>query len=188
MNGDQMTRMELALKYNASLVGASGAVTAVTILFALNFPRVTLYLWGILPVPAFILGIFIVLMDLSGAAKGGTNIAHSVHLAGAAFAFLYFIFKFRFCSIFGYGRPRLRVTRENSSSNVWDTDDYVDDSYGYAPAFPTEKELSEAEEFRKLQAEVDNLLKKISMYGMDSLTQEERTRLHEASLKYRTRR
>lgn len=183
-------------EYHALLVGASGAVTAVTILFALNFPRVTLYLWGILPIPAFLLGIFIIATDLLGAAGNKTNIAHSVHLAGAAFAFIYFLFKFRFCAIFGYGRPRLRVARENRSSNVWGADDYadkyaddyVDDSYGYATASPSEEELREEEEFRQLQAKVDQLLKKISINGMASLTPAERATLNEASLKYRTRR
>ncbi len=185
---DKLDQMGFVQKYLSTVVGASGAVTAVTILLALNFPRVTLFLWGILPVPAFALGIFIVVADMFGAAKGGTNIAHSVHLAGAAFAFLYFIFKFRFCAIFGHGRPRVRVAPERRAARNWDVDDYVDDSYGYAQASPSEEELRKEEEFRKLQAEVDELLKKISMHGMSSLTPEELAKLRDASQKYRTRR
>lgn len=200
MNAGSMSQHEQMIRLFTPLVGASGGVTAVVILFALNFPRVMVYLFGLLPMPAFVFGILLVLMDLSGT-QSQTNVAHSVHLAGAGFALLYFISRFRFCSVFGHGRPRVRAWDGNPNSYGGfgrgasdsggyqdDEDDYVDDSYGYAPASKTREELQSEEEFQKLQVEVEALLKKISQQGMQSLTPAEMARLREASQKYRSRR
>ncbi|MGN1274270.1 MAG: DUF6576 domain-containing protein, partial [Thermoguttaceae bacterium] len=121
--------------------------------------------------------------------NSGSNIAHSVHLAGAGFAVLYYLLHFRFCSIFGHGRPRFKPYNPPPRRAYDDDDyDYEDDSYGYASASPSEADLRRDEEFRKLEAEVEALLRKISQYGMQSLTPQEQARLREASQIYRTRR
>jgi membrane associated rhomboid family serine protease len=78
----------------ASLVGASGAVTAVVMMYALKFPRRTVLLMFAIPVPAWVLGVMIVVFNVFGVnanAAGGANvqIAYDVHLVGAAFGFLY---------------------------------------------------------------------------------------------------
>ncbi len=170
-------------------VGASGGVTAVVILFAINFPRQMLLIWGIIPMPAFAVGILIVVLDLMGTQNASSNIAHSVHLAGAAFAVLYYLTRFRFCSIFGHGRPRIKPYEPPRRREYDDDDyDYEDDSYGYASASPSDADLRRDEEFRKLEAEVEVLLKKISEQGMQSLTPQELARLREASQIYKTRR
>ena len=196
---EQLSQMEFIRGSLASVVGASGAVSAVTILFALNFPRVTVLIWGLIPMPAFLLGILIVVMDLAGARNQETNIAHSVHLAGAAFAVLYYVLRIRFCSVFGYGRPKVRRWEEpfrrprEKYEQQYDRgfdyeDDYEDDSYGYAPASKTAEELRLEEENRRLEEEVDRLLKKISQSGMQSLTPQELERLRNASQRFRNRR
>ncbi len=186
------------------LVGASGGVTAVVILFAFNFPRVTIYIWGILPIPAFLFGILLVGMDLAGAQQSGSNVAHSVHLAGAAFAILYYFSKVRIASLLGLGNRQIRNynsgnrfrfgfgnssgSGSNGGGYVDRDDEYEDDSYGYAPASRSEEETRNDQEFQNLQADVERLLKKISEQGMQSLTPAELQRLREASQKYRTRR
>lgn len=191
---DMLTEVQLYHGLYSTVVGASGAVTAIIILFAMNFPRVMIYIWGLLPLPAFVFGILLVLMDLFGTQNQETNVAHSVHLAGAAFAFLYFITKFRFCYVFGYGNNRVQAWSGNAQAySNYDPerdyeDDYEDDSYGYAPPSSSAEELQRNEEMRRLQAEVDELLKKISQYGMQSLTPQELERLRTASQKFRTRR
>ncbi|MDO4628038.1 MAG: rhomboid family intramembrane serine protease [Planctomycetia bacterium] len=211
-NQDSMTAMEKAYALYTPCVGASGGVTAVIILFALNFPKVTVLIWGLLPMPAFALGILIVVMDLMGSQNQNTNIAHSVHLAGAGFALLYYVSRFRFTSIFGHGRPKVQAwdgnydeplnrSRNGYGSNGYGNsaysnydqnrdyeDDYEDDSYGYAPPSSSAEELRREEEMRQLQKEVDALLRKISMSGMQSLTPSELARLREASQKFRERR
>lgn len=79
------------------LLGASGAVTAVVLLFVLHYPKRTILLMFVLPVPAWVVGVLIIggnLMEMlsSQSAQGPHAIAFDVHLVGAAFAILYFRF------------------------------------------------------------------------------------------------
>ncbi len=193
-NQQSMTDMQKAFALFTPCVGASGAATAVIILFALNFPKVTVLIWGLLPLPAFALGILVVVMDLMGSQNQSTNIAHSVHLAGAGFALLYYLSKFRFTSVFGHGRPRVynhyqeMYSNSDLEQNYDYENDYEDDSYGYAPPTSSAEEIRRAEELRRLQDEVDVLLRKISTSGMQSLTPAELARLREASQKFKERR
>ncbi len=191
-NQESLTMIEKVYALRTPCVGASGGVTAVIILFALNFPKVTILIWGLLPMPAFALGILIVVMDLMGAQNQNTSVAHSVHLAGAGFALLYYVSKFRFASIFGHGRRR-RQERFRDMFDSYNSEDdyeydYEDDSYGYAPPSSSAEELRREEEMRRLQEEVDVLLRKISTSGMQSLTPAELARLREASQKFKERR
>jgi membrane associated rhomboid family serine protease len=73
------------------LVGASGAVYAVLFAFAVINPRSTIFIWGIIPVPAplLVLG-FAVIEIVSELAGARGNIAHLTHLAGFGFSALYF--------------------------------------------------------------------------------------------------
>ncbi|MHB8971094.1 MAG: rhomboid family intramembrane serine protease [Pirellulaceae bacterium] len=74
----------------AQVVGASGGVTAVFLLFVLYYPRETLYVWGLFAVPAWILGAVVIGLDLLNALTGQSgNVAWQAHIGGAAFAFLY---------------------------------------------------------------------------------------------------
>ncbi|MBU0935118.1 MAG: rhomboid family intramembrane serine protease [Spirochaetes bacterium] len=73
------------------LVGASGAVYAVLFAFAVINPRARIYFWGIIPIPAPLLVLGFTLIELFSEIFGqGGNIAHLTHLAGFAFAALYF--------------------------------------------------------------------------------------------------
>lgn len=76
----------------AAVVGASAAVFGVTIAFAKYWPKERIYIWGILPVPAWVLAFFLVATNLfNGVAGANTGVAHFAHLGGAAFGFLYLI-------------------------------------------------------------------------------------------------
>jgi membrane associated rhomboid family serine protease len=153
--------------------GASGAVVGTIVLFALNFPHRTILLFFVLPMPAWVLGILLVAGDLYGAfaqnmTRGGSNVAYSVHLAGAAFALLYFRFHWnlgrlvegRFSLPRLAPRPKLRIH------------DPSDDE-----ATPTD-----------LSEEVDRILEKIHREGESSLTRGERRTLENASRQYQKKR
>lgn len=75
------------------LAGASGAVTAVMVLYVCYFPRATLLLFMVWPVPAWAAVALFLGLDILGAfapaTPGMPQVAHDVHLAGAAFAFGY---------------------------------------------------------------------------------------------------
>lgn len=87
----------------ASVIGASGAVIAVAILFACYYPHAELLLFFVLPVKAWVLAVFFIATDLAGALgllggalPGAGNTAFGVHLAGAAFAGLYYFRRWSF--------------------------------------------------------------------------------------------
>ncbi|KAJ8550912.1 hypothetical protein K7X08_000282 [Anisodus acutangulus] len=67
-------------------LGASGAVNAVLLLDIFLFPKKTLYFDFIIPVPAILLGIFIIGKDVLRILEGDTQISGSAHLGGAVTA------------------------------------------------------------------------------------------------------
>ncbi|MFI4875701.1 MAG: rhomboid family intramembrane serine protease [Blastopirellula sp. JB062] len=76
---------------NGTVVGASGAVTTILILFICNFPKVTIYVNLLFPVPAWLLGVVMIGFNVMGAfGHGESNVAFIVHLVGAGFGLAYF--------------------------------------------------------------------------------------------------
>lgn len=73
--------------YNS--VGASGAVSAV--LYATIFfdPMGLIYFFGIIPIPGIVFGILYLLYSRYMAQRGGDNINHDAHMAGAVYGFFF---------------------------------------------------------------------------------------------------
>jgi membrane associated rhomboid family serine protease len=72
------------------VVGASGAVYGVLLGYALFWPREKIYIYGILPVEAWLLASLLVFGSLySGLAGSASRTAHFAHLGGLAFAFAF---------------------------------------------------------------------------------------------------
>ncbi|MHC4398214.1 MAG: rhomboid family intramembrane serine protease [Planctomycetota bacterium] len=152
----------------ATAVGASGAITGIVILFALNFPHQTLLLFFVIPMPAWAAGLLVVAIDIARALQPeSTQIAFAAHLAGAAFAFLYHRFRWNLTRLtpswLSLGRlksrPKLRVHDPDGRRK--------------------EDDLSE---------QVDRILEKIHREGEASLTKKERRTLESASRKYQKKR
>jgi len=78
-----------------SLVGASGALYAVQLAYAIFFPNSIIYIWGILPLraPVMVLGFTVLSLFFIATGTGG-NVAHLTHLAGFGFGWLYFMVRF----------------------------------------------------------------------------------------------
>jgi membrane associated rhomboid family serine protease len=152
-------------------LGASGGVCGVIVLYALLYPNKTLYLYGILPLPMWMIGVFIVGMDALGASgKGEGGIAYSVHLAGAAFALFYY---------FTFLKNRRRMTdifvpkKRKPKLKIYD---------GEEPK-PKTKTAADLEFDRRL----DEILDRYGKVGEAGLTKEEREFLKKASQKYKNR-
>jgi membrane associated rhomboid family serine protease len=81
--------------YYVWLMGASGAVFAVELAYAVLFPNSIIYIWGILPIraPIMVLG-FTALELFSSIFRTNSGVAHLTHLAGFGFAWLYFVVRF----------------------------------------------------------------------------------------------
>ena len=150
-----------------SVYGASGAIAGIVVLYALNFPHRTLLLFFVIPMPAWLLGAIVVVWDIYGAMGGGTadkNIAYSAHLAGAAFAFVYYWQQWNISRFTTFRLPRFgNPLRPKPQLKVHDPQREADDS---------------------LTQEVDRILEKISREGESSLSAKERRTLENASRTY----
>lgn len=159
------------------LVGASGAVMAVLAVFIWYFPRQTVLLWGVLPVPAWALGILYFVSDVQGAASGGGNVAHVAHVAGAIFGLLYAWRGWQLGDLTdvlaAFRRRRMRVVRPQDDFDI--------------PHRPTAAPRDGSRLDADLQQEVDRILEKISRSGESSLTAAERDTLTQASRRLKER-
>jgi membrane associated rhomboid family serine protease len=160
-----------ALGATSVALGASGAIAGIVILYALNFPHRTVLLFFVVPVPTWLFGLIFVGYDIFGAMSigGKSNVAYSMHLTGAAFAWIYYQRGWRLTGqtdrlvawLRSWNRPKLRVHR-------------------------AEPERQSAP-LGNLGQEVDRILEKIYREGEASLTDKERRTLEAASRQYQRR-
>lgn len=74
----------------AMIVGASGAIFGVVVGFARYWPRENIYIWGVLPIQARVLAIFLVASSLFAGFTGARDgIAHFAHLGGLIAGWLF---------------------------------------------------------------------------------------------------
>jgi membrane associated rhomboid family serine protease len=152
------------------MVGASGGVTAVCMLFVFCFPRVEVLMMGVIPVPAWVLGVLIVVGNMWG---GRSGVAYDVHLVGAAFAALYF-----------YGNLNFGFL-ENLASGMKTS--WRQKQRGFKVRRPDDSEVLEAPQ-SKDEVEADRILAKIHQNGQESLTAAERKFMESYSRRVRERR
>ena len=79
--------------WGISLIGASGAIYGILFAYAVLFPRSVIYIWGLIPIPAPIMVIAYAVIEFFSQFIGSSNVAHLTHLAGFAFAWLYFVIR-----------------------------------------------------------------------------------------------
>ena len=159
---------------HAAMFGASGAIVGTIILFCLHYPRRTILLMFVIPVPAWVLGVLAVGYDVMGALSGSSGpvqTAVSVHLTGAAVAFLYFHFHWNFGQLFE--RPLAWLRRGKRS---------------HLRVFKPPVEDDPRQDDADLKERVDQILEKIYRQGEASLTRQERRILETASREYQRRR
>lgn len=81
---------------NVILVGASGAIFAVMLAFAVFYPHARIFVFGILPVKAPVLVVVYAAIELFNQVVGTrAGVAHLTHLAGFAFAYLYMVVRLK---------------------------------------------------------------------------------------------
>lgn len=74
---------------NYNSLGASGAVSAVLMVFILFFPTLKLLFFFIIPMPAFLAGVVFFIAEYYLKKSRMTNIAHDAHIWGALFGLLF---------------------------------------------------------------------------------------------------
>ena len=157
------------------ILGASGGVMAVAALYIFHFPRRTVYIYFLFPIPLWVLGCIYVYADISGAiGHGSGGVANFAHLAGAGWGVLYKLFDLRWSTLrrrIGDSRERGKKRgRPESGGSLWGARKQESEK----PRVPD-----------AVSKRVDELLEKISRDGMGSLSDEEREFLVENSRRYR---
>jgi membrane associated rhomboid family serine protease len=78
------------------LLGASGAIFAIQLAYAVFFPNNVIYFWGIFPLRAPIVVILFTAVEVFFSISGfDTGVAHLTHLAGFFFGGLFFALRYR---------------------------------------------------------------------------------------------
>lgn len=158
------------------VLGASGAVMAVFTLFAMHYPKQKLYLFGVLGIEVrWLLAAYVVydvspvISALNSGRLGDSGTAHSAHVGGLLFGWLYFRWNMRFTTWLDrlVGRAFTGIRLRKSGLKV------------YNPKTTPDPDLS---------AQVDRILSKISKQGEASLTDRERRILRQASDQMKKRR
>ena len=148
------------------VLGASGAVVGVSMLYVYNYPQATILFSGVIPLKAWMFGILMVVGNLVGTSR---YVAYDVHLVGIACATAYYFGNLNLGFMENAGdnlrgmlkrKPKLRVHRDEEEEPV-----------------PTRDE-----------AEADRLLEKIHREGKDSLSAKEQKFLENYSRSVREKR
>jgi membrane associated rhomboid family serine protease len=149
------------------VIGASGAITAIFVVFALNYPHVQVLVMFVLPTPAWVLALVMVASDMFGALNrdNGSNVAYVAHLAGALFGLYYYKMGSQHATGLASRLGGVRLKRG-----------------------PKLRVHEPEEEEDNLTQKVDAILEKIQAQGQDSLTWSERRLLQKASKKAQEKR
>ena len=164
-------------------VGASGAVFGVLIAFGILFPDRPIYLYFLLPIRAKYFIAAYIGMELFYGVTGTTDgVAHVAHLGGAAVGALFLLLERRSVSFRGLFRGLSGGPfRRSPQPRPWPgTVDDVQDARFYD--IGTGKPKDEHDE-EVTQETIDAILDKISTGGYQSLTEDEKRILMEASKK-----
>ena len=81
--GSLLTMVFHGNDYSYRAVGASGAVTGIIYSAILLFPDMTIGIFGVIPMPAYIFGIGYLLYSIYGMRAKNDNIGHTAHFGGA---------------------------------------------------------------------------------------------------------
>lgn len=181
--------VDFALGNHHPMLGASGAIMAVVVIYAMYYPHREILLFFVLPVQMWLLVVVYVgydawrLLSLTP-----SKVAVAAHLSGAAYGYLFKRFDLRWSRLSWrrMSRPRLRVIspepREKpaprASGPTWSPTPVTTLKPTTTAVLPEEQ----------LDARLDEVLAKIAREGRSGLTEEENRVLQEASRRARNRR
>ncbi len=81
--------VQMFVSPEATILGASGGVTAVVLLCATLYPRLQVLMFFAIPMDMWAFAVVFVTFDAVGAYSGEGNVAYAAHLGGAAFGVAY---------------------------------------------------------------------------------------------------
>ncbi|MBI3865567.1 MAG: rhomboid family intramembrane serine protease [Planctomycetia bacterium] len=181
LSGIGFLAFELKFGHGASSLGASGAVMAVAMLCALYYPSMKILFMFVIPIEMrWLVALYVVFDTYQTLQQLGTgfsmdHVAHSAHLAGLLYGFLYKKYDLRYSRLLaGWSWPKFKrlartaMRRKPEHVRLYE---------------PPQETVPTAD----LGRQVDEILAKISAQGESSLTESEREILKEASRRYKKR-
>jgi len=146
------------------MLGASGGIAAVLILFAMNYPHQTVLFMFFIPMKMWVLAVILVVIDSMGFVRGWQGTAFAAHLGGAAFGYLYYRYR-------------------------WRLSDWIPSGDAWKRLRPGPKlRVHDPEQMDATERRMDEILKKINEHGQDSLTWSERRFMQKTSRELQKRR
>jgi membrane associated rhomboid family serine protease len=164
-------------------IGASGAVMAVVMLYAIHFPRDKIFIFMLIPIEIRWLVVFYIICDLHPVllALAGdpvySGVANAAHLGGLAFGFVYWKRSIRLEPLYDSLRKRRWTRWIGPRRNI----------RLFKPQEAREDDFDDAEDVNDLDGRLDKILIKIHEHGETSLTTADREVLRIASQRYRQR-
>jgi membrane associated rhomboid family serine protease len=152
-----------------AVIGASGAIMGIMVVYVINWPHRTFLFYFVLPVPAWVIGILYLGADFYGVVSPNPhdNTAHLAHLAGAVLGFVFVKTGWHLGALIPSRLPRWAQFNK--------------------PRLHVHSPHGEPQTQREVQQRVDEILEKISREGEASLTPHERQELEELSRRFRHR-
>lgn len=180
--------LQLITATSAYTIGASGAVYGVMVAFAMFFPDRYIFLYMLVPVKAKYLIVFVMVMEFMSVGDM-SFVAHLVHIGGAAFAFGFILLDRKYH--FNVDRWISKLKQKGSSYQKKDSYNFKSPfrkPFGKSQGGVQDATFYEINGEQKKsnevdQAEIDEILDKISQSGYQNLTNEEKKKLFEASKK-----
>lgn len=158
-------------------IGASGAVYGVLLAFGMLFPDRYIFIYFLLPIKAkyFVAGLIMLGVFSVG---GAGNVANLAHLGGALAGYVFLLYDARRIPFqHTFDRVQWWVNSKTSRGESIEHEDVTE-----AKVFDI-KEGTKNPEQQNAQMQIDTILDKISRGGYQSLTEEEKKILFEASKK-----
>jgi membrane associated rhomboid family serine protease len=171
------------------MLGASGSVIAVVMLFAMLYPRERILLFFLIPLEVRWLALLFVIYDLHpvlmmiGNRPVNDGVAHAAHVGGLAFGFCYWLYKWRLEYWWQWLTGWLRMKRHGRKVQPRRR---VANAPGAPPSKPTLAGVAQKKLTGAFDEEIDRILEKVATKGVESLNERERALLDSASERYET--
>ena len=181
-----------------NMLGASGAISGMLVLFSLYYPNREVLLFFVLPMKIWVLVIIVLALDsmrlfqqFQGDSLGeGSQVAFASHLSGALFGWMYRQFQWKLSDLWRPRsiRPRLRVVYPPSSGSSGGSGTRKTSQLRPDQGRSARPVANTSVPEDTLDTRLDQVLAKILREGKESLTGDEKQVLEEASRRARSRR
>ncbi len=167
----------------APTIGASGAIYGILLAFGMLFPDAPVFLYFLFPIKAkYLVAIFIGIELFYGVTGTQNGVAHFAHLGGALVGFVYLLMYRRSIPAFDRISDFFKRGKQNIQTSIRSRRAYTNKKVVTDVHFKEIKN-DRLENHNVNQDKLDEILDKISASGYDSLTDEEKKILFNASKK-----